>query len=82
MKVHVSLADGTSKTVEVDVTTLSEEQLEIYASMGADEAIKELKKRIGFNPYKPLEETTDKDVQDYSDFLESKSNEKEKDGNE
>lgn len=71
------LRDGTSKTLEIDVTTLSEEQLDIYASMGSDEAADELKKRIGFNPHKPLEEITDKDVEEFSEFLEKKEDQSE-----
>lgn len=79
MKIHVTLKDGTSKTLDIDVTSLSDEQLDIYASMGADEAVDELKKRIGFNPHKPLEDMTDKDVNRYTEFLEAKQ---EKDNNE
>ena len=75
MKVHFTLADGTSKTVEIDVTTLSDEQLGVYASLGAKEAADELKSRVGFNPYKPLEKTTDKDVEDYANWLESQKKE-------
>lgn len=75
MKVHVTLADGTGKVVDVDVKTLSEEQLDIYASMGADEAIDELQSRIGFNPYKPLEEMSDKDVKRYAKWQESQKKE-------
>jgi hypothetical protein len=75
MKVHVTLADGTGKVVDVDVKTLSEEQLDIYASMGSDEAISELKSRIGFNPYKPLEEMSDKDVERYAEWEESQKKE-------
>lgn len=75
MKVHVTLADGTGKVVDVDVKTLSEEQLDIYASMGADEAIDELQSRIGFNPYKPLEEMSDKDVKRYAKWKESQKKE-------
>lgn len=72
MKIHVILKDGTSKTLEIDVTKLSEEQLDIYASMGSDDAAEELKKRIGFNPHKPLEEITDKDVEYFDEFLKQK----------
>jgi hypothetical protein len=79
MKIHVTLKDGTSKTLDIDVTSLSDEQLDIYASMGADEAVDELKNRIGFNPHKPLEDMTDKDVNRYTEFLEAKQ---EKDNNE
>jgi hypothetical protein len=75
MKVHVTLADGTGKVVDVDVKTLSEEQLDIYASMGSDEAISELQSRIGFNPYKPLEEMSDKDVERYAEWEESQKKE-------
>jgi hypothetical protein len=82
MKIHVTFEDGTSKTLDIDVTTLSEEQLDIYASMGSDEAIDELKSRIGFNPHKPLEDMTDKDVEDFSEFLKSKEASEKKDENE
>jgi hypothetical protein len=75
MKVHFTSADGTSKTVEIDVTTLSDEQLNVYASLGSEEAADELKSRIGFNPYKPLEKITDKDVEDYSKWSESQKKE-------
>jgi hypothetical protein len=78
MKVHFTLADGTSKVVDIDVKTLSEEQLDVYASMGAEEAIDELKSRIGFDPYKPLEKITDRDVKEYAKWLKSKKK-KEKD---
>jgi hypothetical protein len=81
MKVHVTLADGTGKVVDVDVKTLSEEQLDIYASMGSDEAISELQSRIGFNPYKPLEEMSDKDVQRFAKWKKAQKN-KESDDNE
>lgn len=77
MKVHVTLADGTGKVVDVDVKTLSEEQLDIYASMGADEAIDELQSRIGFNPYKPIEEMSDKDVERYAKWKKSQKKKKE-----
>jgi hypothetical protein len=82
MKVHVTLADGTGKVVDVDVKTLSEEQLDIYASMGSDEAISELQSRIGFNPYKPLEEMSDKDVQRFAKWKKSQKKKKESDSNE
>jgi hypothetical protein len=81
MKVHVTLADGTGKVVDVDVKTLSEEQLDIYASMGSDEAISELQSRIGFNPYKPLEEMSDKDVQRFAKWKKAQKK-KESDDNE
>jgi hypothetical protein len=77
MKIHILLEDGSSKVVDVDVSTLSEEQLNIYAEMGAKEAIKELKNRIGFNPYKAIEDYTLKDAKKYQEFLESKSSKKE-----
>jgi hypothetical protein len=73
MKVSITLDDGSTKIVEVDVTKLSDEQLEVYAEMGADEAIKEIKSRIGFNPYKSVEDYDAKDVEDYQEFLKSKS---------
>ena len=72
MKVSITLDDGSTKIVEVDVTKLSDEQLEVYAEMGADEAIKEIKSRIGFNPYKSVEDYDAKDVEDYQEFLKSK----------
>ena len=80
MKVHVTLADGTGKVVDVDVKTLSEEQLDIYASMGSDEAISELQSRIGFNPYKPLEEMSDKDVERYAKWQKSQKKKVSDDG--
>jgi hypothetical protein len=76
MKIHVILADGTSKTVDVVVSELSDEQLEVYAEMGSEEAVEELQNRIGFNPYKPIEEYTRKDAKRYSKFLKSKKKEK------
>jgi hypothetical protein len=81
MKVHFTLADGTSKVVDIDVKTLSEEQLDVYASMGAEEAIDELKSRIGFNPYKPLEEMSDKDVERYAKWKKSQKKKKKKEDN-
>ena len=76
MKVHVTLADGTGKVVDVDVKTLSEEQLDIYASMGSDEAISELQSRIGFDPYKPLEEMSDKDVERFAKWKKTQKKKK------
>jgi hypothetical protein len=77
MKISILLEDGSTKIVEVDVTELSDEQLNVYAEMGADEAIKELKGRIGFNPYKPIEDYNAKDIKNYQKFLKSKSSQKE-----
>ena len=52
------IMDGPSgpQVVEVDFANLGEQELRVYAQIGIVEAREELKKRIGFDPFKVIED--------------------------
>ena len=59
------IMDGPSgpKAVEVNFADLGEKEIRVYAQIGILEAREELKKRIGFDPYKAIEDYTPDDLE-------------------
>ena len=75
MKIRIDSASG-AEIVEVDFSTMEEDRLRFFAKAGAVDARAELKKRVGIDQYKPLEEITDQDVEDYMEWLKNNDSEK------
>jgi hypothetical protein len=68
------IMDGPSgpKVVEVDFADLGEKELRVYAQIGIVEAREELKKRIGFDPYKAIEDYTPDDLKFFMNWEKNK----------
>lgn len=75
MKIRIDSASG-AEIVEVDFSTMEDDRLDAFAAAGSVDAQKELKKRIGINPYKPLSEVTEADLIDYEEWRKNKQSEK------
>ncbi len=75
MKINVDTATG-GKTVEIDLSTIDDKRLDALARVGSTEAREELKRRVGFDPYKPIEEFTKEDVRYYKEWLKNSNGEK------
>jgi hypothetical protein len=65
MQIIIDGPDG-SKVVDVVFSEISEAELRIYAKMNIAQAREELKNRIGFDPYKAVEDYTPADVKFYT----------------
>jgi len=75
MKINVDTATG-GKTVEIDLSTIDDKRLNALARAGSTEAREELKLRVGFDPYKPIEEFTKDDIRYYKEWLKNNNGEK------
>lgn len=64
-----------SKVVDVVFSELSEPELRIYAKMDIAEAREELKKRIGFDPYKAPQDYTPEDIKFFSEWQKNQRSE-------
>jgi hypothetical protein len=75
MEIFVDGPDGGS-TEKIDVTKLEDGRLRTLAKFGSSEARAELKKRIGIDPFKSLDELTDEDADYYMEWLKNNDPEK------
>jgi hypothetical protein len=72
MKVFFEGPNGL-ETVELEFDKMSEKELEVYAQMGIADARKELKNRIGFDPFKAPEDCTEDDADFYDNWLKNQA---------
>lgn len=75
MKIRIDSASGV-EYVDVDFSAMDNERLDAFAQAGSIDAREELKKRTGIDSYKSLDEYTDKDVEDYMEWLKNNDSEK------
>jgi len=75
MEIFVDGPDGGS-TEKIDVTELEDKRLRTLAKFGSSEAREELKKRIGIDPFKSLDELTGEDADFYMEWLKNNDSEK------
>ena len=67
MQIIIDGPDG-AKVVDVNFSELSEPELRLYAKMDIAEAREELRKRIGFDPYKDVKDYTPDDVEFFTNW--------------
>jgi hypothetical protein len=75
MEIFVDGPDGGS-TEKIDVTELEDKRLRTLAKFGSSEAREEIKKRIGIDPFKSLDELTGEDADFYMEWLKNNDSEK------
>lgn len=71
MEIFGETPDGLKKH-DVVFEELSEDSLRVFARFGFAEARAELRNRIGFDPYKPLDEYGPEDLDFYTEWLKKK----------
>lgn len=67
MQLFIEGSDG-FESVNINFSELSEDELRLFAKMDIAEAREELKNRIGFDPYKKLEDYTPEDIKFFDNW--------------